>query len=138
MVLYNLINRPHYVRLPGGLCIYINSVECVAQGTVLGSQLFFIIISDIYKCITSYKLFCFVDNTRVYSNITQDDGCDNFQSHLRTIYSRTVQNNVFFTSQQFHYFSYSASLSSNNYNVCANTNMDIIKPLNNVLNLHVL
>ena len=79
--------RTHYVRLPGGLSQNSPVLSGVPQGTVLGPLLFLIMISDINKEITSSKVISFADDTRVYSNITQADDCDNLQSDLNTIYN---------------------------------------------------
>ena len=53
-------------------------------------------ISDINKEIISSKVISFADDTRVYSNITQDDDCDNLQSDLKTMYNWALYNNMFF------------------------------------------
>ena len=90
-----LTNRTHYVRLPGGLSQNSPVLSGVPQGTVLGPLLFLIMISDINKEITSSKVISFADDTRVYSNITQADDCDNLQSDLNTIYNWALHNNMF-------------------------------------------
>ena len=107
-----LTNRTHYVRLPGGLNQNSTVLSGVPQGNLLGKLLFLIMISDINKEIISSKSISFADDTRVYSNITQADDCDNLQSDLKTIYKWTLYNNMFFNSQKFHNVSYSSSLSS--------------------------
>ena len=132
-----LTNRTHYVRLPGGLSQNSPVLSGVPQGTVLGPLLFLIMISDINKEITSSKVISFADDTRVYSNITQADDCDNLQSDLNTIYNWALYNNMFFNSQKFHYVSYSSSLSSNVTNVYVNPDLEIINPTNNVLDLGI-
>ena len=109
----------------------------VPQGTVLGPLLFLIMISDINKEITSSKVISFADDTRVYSNITQADDCDNLQSDLNNIYNWALYNNMFFNSQKFHYVSYSSSLSSNGTNVYVNPDLEIINPTNNVFDLGI-
>ena len=85
-----------YVRLPGDLSQNRPVQSGVPQATVLGPLLFLIIISDINKEIISAKVISFSDDTRVYSNITQADDCDNFQSDLKTIYNWALYNNMFF------------------------------------------
>ena len=77
-----LTNRTHYVRIPGGISIDSLVLSGVPQGTVLGPMLFLIMISDINKGTTSSKLIIFADDTRVYSNITNADDCDNLQYDL--------------------------------------------------------
>ena len=52
-------------------------------------------MSDINKELTSSKVISFADDTRVYSNITQADDCDNLQSDLNTIYNWALYNNMF-------------------------------------------
>ena len=133
-----LTNRTHYVRLPGGLSQNSPVLSGVPQGTVLGPLLFFLImISDINKEITSSKVISFADDTRVYSNITQADDCDNLQSYLNTIYNWALYNNMFFNSQKFHYVSYSSSLSSNGTNVYVNPDLEMINSTTNVLDLGI-
>ena len=132
-----LTNGTHYVRLPSGLSQNSPVLSGVPQGTVLGPLLFLIMISDINKEITSSKVISFADDTRVYSNITQADDCDNLQSDLNTIYNWALYNNMFFNSQKFHYVSYSSSLSSNVTNVYVNPDLEIINPTNNVLDLGI-
>ena len=73
----------------------------------------------------------------MYSNITQADDCDNLQSDLNTIYNWALYNNMFFHSQKFHYVSYSLLLSSNGTNVYVNSDLEIINPTNNVLDLGI-
>ena len=132
-----LTNITHYVRLPGGLSQNSPVLSGVPQGTVLGPLLFLIMISDINKEITSSKVISFADDTRVYSNITQADDCDNLQSDLNTIYNWALYNIMFFNSQKFHYVSYSSSLSSNGTNVYVNPDLEIINHTNNVLDLGI-
>ena len=55
-----------------------------------------IMISDINKETISSKAISFADYTRVYSNITQADDCDNLQSDLKTIYNWVLYNNMVF------------------------------------------
>ena len=102
-----LTNRTHYVRIPGGKSKDSPVLSGVPQGTVMGSLLFLIMISDINKGTASSKLVSFADDTRVYSNIAQADDCDNLQSDLNSIYNWAVHNNMFFNSQKFHYIVYS-------------------------------
>ena len=91
-----LTNRTHYVSLPGGLSQNSPVLSGVPQGTVLGPLLFLIMISNIDKEIISFKVIRFADDTRVYSNITQSDDCDNLQSDLKTIYNWALYSNMFF------------------------------------------
>ena len=69
----------------------------VHQGTVLGPQIFLIMISDINKGTTSSKLVSFADTTQVYSSIAETDDCDNLQDDLNSIYNWAVHNNMFLT-----------------------------------------
>ena len=75
----------HYIRIPGGISKDSPVLSCVPQGTVLGPQLFLIMISEINKGTTLSKLVSFADDTRVYSNIDEADDCDNFQYDLNSI-----------------------------------------------------
>ena len=132
-----MTNRTHYVRIPGGISKDSPVLSGVPQGTVLGPLLFLIMISDINKGTTSSKLVSFADDTRVYSNISEADDCDNLQYDLNSIYNWAVHNNMFFNSEKFHYISFSSSLSFNSYNVYANPNMEIINHSDNVLDLGI-
>ena len=130
-----LTNRTHYVRITGGISKDSPVLSGVSQGTVLGPLLFLIMISDLNKRTTSSKLVSFADDTQVYLNIAEVDDCDNLQYDLNSIYNWAVQNNMFFNAEEFHYISFSSSLSFNSYNVYANPNMEIINPSDNVLDL---
>ena len=132
-----LTNRTHYVRIPGGISKDSPVLSGVPQCTVLGPLLFLIMISDINKGITSSKLVSFADDTRVYSNIAEADDCDHPQYDLNSIYNWAVHNNMFFNSEKFNYISFGSSLSFNSYNVYANSNMEIINPSDNVLDLGI-
>ena len=92
-----LTNRIRYVRIPGGISKDSPVLSCVPEGTVLGPLLFSIMISDINKGITSSKIISSAEDTRVYSDITETDDCDNHQYDLKSIYNWTVQNNMFST-----------------------------------------
>ena len=48
----------------------------------------------------SSKVISFADDTRVYSNITQADDCDNLQSDLKTIYNWAL-NNMFLIHKNY-------------------------------------
>ena len=132
-----LTNRTHYVRIPGGLSKDRPVLSGVPQGTVLGPLLFLIMISDINKGTTSYKLVSFADDTRVYSNIAEEDDCDNLQYDLN---STQLLARLFITTCSLTLkssISFSSSLSSNSYNVYANPNMEFINPSDNVLDLGI-
>ena len=58
----------------------------VQQGTVLGPLLFIIMISDINKDISSSEIISFVDDTRVYTNITQIKNSNSLHTYLNSIY----------------------------------------------------
>ena len=94
-------------------------------------------ISDINKGTTSSKLVRFADDTQVYSNIDEADDCDTLQYELNSIYTWAVHNNMFLNYEKLYYISFSSSLSSNSYIVYANTNMEIINPSDNVLDLGI-
>ena len=100
-----LTNRTQYVRLPGGLSKNSPVLSGVPQGTVLGPLHFLIMLADINK-----EIIGFVDDTRIYSNITQTDDRDNLQSDLKTIYNWVLYNNMFVNSQKFHYVTRSYGL----------------------------
>ena len=70
----------------------------VPQGTVLGPLLFFIMIADIDKDVSSSKLVSFADDTRLYSGVGAVTDCDNLQFDLGTVYDWASSNNMFFNS----------------------------------------
>ena len=64
-----LIDRLHFVRLPGGITEYHHVLRGIPQGTVLGPLLFLIMIFDIEKDVSASKLVSFADDTRLYSGV---------------------------------------------------------------------
>ena len=116
-----LSNRPHFVRLPGGVSNDHPVISGVPQGTVLGPLLFLITISDINKDISSSKLISFADDTRIYSKIAEVSDCDNLQYDLNMIYDWAItSNNMFFNAQKFHYVSFNTDPTGNKCNVYDN------------------
>ena len=109
----------------------------VPQGTVLGPLLFIIMISDINKDMLSSKIISFVDDTRVYTNITRIENSDSLQTDLNYIYFWAINNNMLFNHQKFNHISFSSSMSSINTNVYYSPSLDIINPSENVLDLGI-
>ena len=132
-----LSDRTQFVRLPGGVSKDSPFLSGVLQGTVLGSLLFIIMISDINKDILSSKIISFADDTRVYTNITQIENSDSLQTDSNYIYLWAINNNMLFNHQKFNYISFSSSMSSINTNVYYSPSLDIISPSGNVLDLGI-
>ena len=103
--------------MPGGVSKDIPVLSGVPQTTVLGPLLFIIMISDTNKDISSSQIISFVDNTRVYINITQIENSDSLQTDLNYIYLWVINNNMSFNNQKFNYILFSSSLSSINTNI---------------------
>ena len=95
-----LTGRPQYVRLPGGVSKDSPVLSGLPQGIVLGSLLFIIMISDISKDVLSSDVISFVDDTSVYSNISQSENCDRLQADLNYIYSWDADNNMLFNTKK--------------------------------------
>ena len=130
-----LSNRTHFVRMPGDVSKDSPVLSGVPQGTILGPLLFIIVISDINKDISSSKIISFAYDTRVYTNITQIENSDSFQTDLNYIYLWAIINNMSFNTQKFNYISFSSSLSSVNTNVYFSPSLDIINPSENIFDL---
>ena len=69
----------------------------VPQGTVLGSLLFLIMISDNDKDVSASKLVSLADDTRLYSGVGDVTDCDNLQLYLNAVYDWASSNNMFLT-----------------------------------------
>ena len=69
----------------------------IPQGTVLGTRLFLIMISDIDKDVSAYKLVIFADETRLYSGVGDVTECDNLHLDLNVVYDWASSNNIFLT-----------------------------------------
>ena len=91
-----LIDRSHFVRLPGGISEYHPVLSGVPQGTVLGPVLFLIMISDIDKDVSASKLVIFADDTRLYSGVGDVADCDDLQLDLNAVYDWASSNNMFY------------------------------------------
>ena len=94
-------------------------------------------ISVINKDVFSSKIISFADDTRVYTNITQIENSDSLRTDLNYIYLWAINNNMLFKHQKFNYISFSSSMSSINTNVYYSPNLDIINPLEDVLDLGI-
>ena len=77
-------NRIHFVRLPVVTRQDSKVSSKMPQGTILGTLLFLIMISEINKDYSSSNLISLADDTRVYTHITQISTCDNLHD-LNTI-----------------------------------------------------
>ena len=75
----------------------------VPQGTVLGTLLFLIMISDIDKDVSASKLVSFAEDTRLYSGVVDVTDCDNLQLDLNDVYDWASSNNMFLTPKKFSY-----------------------------------
>ena len=91
-----ITDRSHFVRLPGSISEDHPVLSGVPQGTVLGTLLFLIMISDIYKDVSASKLVSFADDTRLYSSVRDVTDCDNLQLDLNAVYDWASSNNMFF------------------------------------------
>ena len=85
--------------MPGGVSKDSPDLSGVPQGTVLGPLLFIFMIPDINKNILSSKIISFADDTRVYTNITQNVNSDSLQTDLNYIYLWAINNNMLFNHQ---------------------------------------
>ena len=65
------------------------------QGTVLGSLLFKIMITDIDKDGSASNLISFADDTKLYSGVGDVIDCDNLQFDIDTVYDWASSNNMF-------------------------------------------
>ena len=92
--------------MPGGVSKASPVLSGMPQGTVLGPLLLSIMISDINNDILSSKIISFADDTRVYTNITQIENSDSFQTYLNYIYIWAINNNMSFNNQKSNYISF--------------------------------
>ena len=92
-----LTDISHFVRLPGSFSEDHHVLSGVPQGTVLGSLLFLIMISDIDKDVYESKLVSFADDTRLYSGVGDVTHCGNLQLDLNSVYNWASSNNMFLT-----------------------------------------
>ena len=67
----------------------------VPRGTVLGPLLFLIMISDIDKDFSAFRLVNFADDTRLYSRVGDVTDCDNLQLDLNDVYDWASSNKMF-------------------------------------------
>ena len=96
-----LTDRSHFVRMPGGISEDHPVLGGVQQITVLGPFLFLIMISDIDKDVSAFKLVSFADDTRLYYGVGDVTDCDNLQLNLNAVYDWASSNNMFCNSKKF-------------------------------------
>ena len=128
-----LTDRSHFVRLPGGISEDHPVLSGVPQGTILGPLQSLIMISDIDKDVSAYKLVSFADDTRLYSGVGDVAVCDNLQLDLNVLYDCASSNNMFFNSKKFSYVCFSSNVS----NLYIDPAMNIIGPSTHVCDLGV-
>ena len=136
-----LSNRYHFVRLPDGSSTASTVISGVPQGTVLGSLLFLILMSDIDIGVLNGKVVSFADDTQLYSKISYvEHNCDSLQSDLNCVYDWAKTNNMVFNSQKFKYlyFSTNVSITSDYVNVYVSPNFYIIDNVNNLKDLGII
>ena len=135
-----LSNRYHFVRLPGGSSAASPVISGLAQGTVLGTLLFLILMSDIDIGVLNAKVVSFADDTRLYSKISYVEDCDSLQSDLNCVYDWAKTNNMVFNSQKFKYLSFSTnvSITSDYVNAYVSPNLYVIDNVNNLKDLGII
>ena len=140
-LLHFLTDISHFVRLSGGISEdhpVLSGVtqggisedhlvlSGVPQGTVLGHLLFLIMISNIDKDVSAYKLVSFADDTRLYSGVGDVTDCDNLQLDLNAVYDWASSNNMYFHSNG--YVCFSSNMSAYKSNLYIDPAMNILAP----------
>ena len=85
----------------------------VPQGTVLGPQLFLIMINSISEEEISSKIGIFADDTRIGRDISNQKDIESLQSDLDTIFAWKTSNNMKFNSDKFELVRHGSSFKSN-------------------------
>ena len=90
------------------------SVESgVPQGTVLGPQLFLLMINSITEEDLTSRLGIFADDTRVSNSISNKEDINRLQADLNTIFEWKSENNMRFNSDKFEHVRHGATFRSN-------------------------
>ena len=103
----------------------------------MGPLLFLIMIPDIDKDVSAYKLVSFADDTRLYSGIGDVTDCDNLQIDLNAVYDWGSSNNMFLNSKKVSYVCFSSNASTYKSNLYIDPAMNIIGPSTHVRDLGV-
>ena len=85
----------------------------VPQGTVLGPQLFLLMINSITEEELTSRLGLFADDTRVSNAIATNDDIEKLQEDLNTIFDWKTHNNMRFNSDKFDLVRHGATFRSN-------------------------
>ena len=78
----------------------------VPQGSVIGPQLFLVLIGDIDKEVSHSFLSSFADDTRIGSAISSPKEAKLLQQDLQAVYNRAEINNMHFNEKKFEFFRY--------------------------------
>jgi hypothetical protein len=87
----------------------------VPHGSVIGSLLFLILISDINKDVKHSSLSLFEDNTRVWKHMSSEQDSKSLQQDLEAVYNWAKENNMNFNSDKFECISFGGGKIQQNY-----------------------
>ena len=113
----------------------------VPQGTVLGPQLFLLMINSITEDELSSKIGIFADDTRLSKGITNEEDICLLQKDLDTIFSWKEKNNMRFNSDKFQLLRHGSEFKSNRNiprSQYVTDEQEIIKTKNVVLDLGII
>ena len=80
-----LSNRYQRVVIDGNNSKWLPVLSGVPQGSILGPLMFILYINDVHACIHYSNIALFADDTKLYTNVQNNQDCDNLQKDLDSL-----------------------------------------------------
>ena len=91
-----LLGRHQYVKINGTLSDILPVLSGVPQGSILGPLLFLIYINDLPLLVKFCLMFLFADDTKCTKEILSTSDSKELQEDLNSLYSWSLDNNLYF------------------------------------------
>ena len=89
-----LCNRTQFVSYIGAVSSLVSVTSIMIQGSVVGPQLFTMMINDLLKCVVTMHMVLYADDGKVVGKTSSLQDCELNQNDLDVIYDWSVINQL--------------------------------------------